>query len=227
MSFRLPPCFGYFPRIARRLSAWAASSSAALALTALATLPALAACSSDSDPPGHGTGARDDPGGACNVVTKSAPDLSASHVAECSAIEYLDNPPAGGPHYPVWAAFQSYSFAVPRGYWVHDLEHGAVVYSYNCAVSPDGCEDEVAQVQAMIDGLPADPACSGGVLRRVVLTPDPLLDVRWGVSAWGFTLRAECVDVQRFQQFYYNHFALGPEDFCNAGTNFGGTLPCQ
>jgi len=191
----------------------------------LASLLSLAACSSEGDPPGHGTGARDNPGGACNIVTGSRTDLPQTHVAACSVIEYLDNPPAGGPHYPVWAAFQSYTFPVTRGYWVHDLEHGGVVYSYNC--DPDGCADEVAQVQAMIDALPEDPQCSAASPRRVVLTPDPLLDVRWGVSAWGFTLSAECVDLQRFRDFYLNHFALGPEDLCNPGTDFGGEPPCE
>jgi hypothetical protein len=185
------------------------------------------ACSSDAPPgdvPSHGTGAADQPGGACQVEPTTATGLSQQHVDVCSDVSY-PNPPPGGPHYPVWAAFQSYSFAVPRGFWVHDLEHGAVVYSYNC--SPDDCADEVAKVQAMIDALPADPACASATPRRVVLTPDPLLDVRWGVSAWGATLRATCVDVERFRQFYLNHFALGPEDICNPGTDFGGAPPCQ
>jgi hypothetical protein len=151
-------------------------------------------------------------------------DLDQSHVAVCSEVSYPDNPPAGGSHYSQWAAFQSYSFPVPRGFWVHDMEHGAVVYSYNC---PDGCAEEVAQVQALIDTLPGDPLCSAAAPRRVLLTPDPLLDVRWGVSAWGFTLRADCVDRERFQQFYLNHFARGPENLCNPGTDFGGTPPCE
>ena len=167
----------------------------------------------------------DEPGGACEVLVKSVAGLSASHVATCSAISYADNPPAGGDHYPVWAAFQSYGFAVPRGFWVHDLEHGAVVYAYNC---PDGCSDEVATVQGLIDALPTDSTCDGeGVPRRVVLTPDPLLDVRWGVSAWGHTLRAKCVDAERFRLFYENHFGLGPEQLCNPGSTFDGIQPCQ
>ncbi len=197
------------------------------------TMGMACACSSDTEPsppaylPSHGTGAEDEPGGDCQVEPTTVTDsLSQDHVAACSEVSY-DNPPAGGPHYPQWAAFQSFTFPVPRGFWVHDLEHGAVVYSYNCSDSAEGCPEEVARVQAMIDALPGDPACSAATPRRVVLTPDPLLDVRWGVSAWGFTLRANCVDTERFRQFYLNHFARGPEDLCNAGTDFGGTPPCQ
>jgi hypothetical protein len=173
----------------------------------------------------NGATGQDVAGGACNAVIRSATGLSQMHVAECSPIDYPDEPPIGGEHYGVWAAFQSYSFPVPRGYWVHDLEHGAVVFSYNC---PDGCDDEVAQVQSLIDAFPVDPVCDGkGVERRVVLTPDPLLDVRWGISAWGHTLRADCVDEERFTQFYVNHFGRGPESICNPGSDFGGVPPCQ
>ena len=181
----------------------------------------LGCSSSDGE---QGSGGTDEPGGACNAVLKSVTGLTQQHLTQCSEIDYPDNPPAGGNHYPVWAAFQSYSYPVPRGFWVHDLEHGAVVFSYNC---PDGCADEVATVQALIDALPADPLCDGSTPRRVVLTPDPLLDVRWGLSAWGHTLRADCVDADRFRNFYLNHFGLGPEELCAAGSDFSGVPPCE
>ena len=102
------------------------------------------ACSGTTD--SHGTGGDDLAGGNCNVVPKTVSGLTASHVTQCSELDYPDNPPAGGNHYPVWAAFQTFSYAVPRGFWVHDLEHGAVVYSYNCT---DGCPDEVAAGRAV------------------------------------------------------------------------------
>ena|GEM_PF-993557 len=222
----LPEFLGFSRARSRSARAWASTLSPWLALIFLA---GASACSSDTTEPDplRGSGAADKPGGACSVETETVNDLVGTHVAECSAIEYSSNPPAGGPHYPIWAAFQTFSFPVPRGYWVHDLEHGAVVYSYNCTLFPDGCEDEVAQVQAMIDALPVDPLCLAATPRRVVLTPDPLLDVRWGVSAWGFTLRATCADIERFRQFYLNHFALGPENLCGSGTDFFGMPPCE
>jgi len=199
----------------------------ALLTVALGLLSACGSAESDSSAPAGAAGAADEAGGECNVVPKAVGGLDQTHVAVCSQITYPDNPPAGGSHYPVWAAFQSYPFPVPRGFWVHDLEHGAVVFSYNCAVSSADCAAEVARVQALIDSLPADPACSAPTPRRVVLTPDPLLDVRWGVSAWGFNLRADCVDAPRFRQFYLNHSGHGPEDFCDPGSDFGGTPPCH
>jgi len=174
-------------------------------------------------PGSQGSGHADVAGGACNVTPQSFTSLGQNHLAPCAPVSYAENPPAGGDHYWTWADFASYAFPVPRGFWVHDLEHGAVVFGYNC---PGGCADEVAEVQALIDGLPVDPLCTGATPRRVVLTPDPLLDVRWGLSAWGYTLRADCVDVERFRSFYLNHFGLAPEQLCATGSNFDGVPPC-
>lgn len=159
------------------------------------------------------------------LVEQHTPDAGV-HVAECTAIQYSTNPPCSGEHYPVWANFETFDFPVPRGYWVHSLEHGAVVYSYNC---PNGCESEVAEVQTMIDALSSDPACGTTVSRRVILVPDPLLDVRWAASSWGWTLRANCVDRTAFQQFYLDHFGNAPEDICASGgitaANAASTIP--
>src|SRR5688572_5843097 len=154
-----------------------------------------------------------DPG--CSVDVASHDLDAAIHVIECSPIAYSTNPPASGEHYPVWAAYQTYDFPVPRGYWVHSLEHGAVVFTYNC---PDGCPDEVAQVESIIASLSVDPRCVPYDLdRQVILTPDPLLDTRWAMSSWGHTLRADCIDEAAFRDFYEANVAHGPEDICGGG----------
>ncbi len=151
----------------------------------------------------------------CSVVVESHTLDAGIHVTECSHIDYSTNPPSSGMHYPVWAAYQAYDFPVPRGYWVHGLEHGAIVITYNC---PDGCPDEVAEVEAFIQTLPIDPRCiRDGLDRQVILTPDPLLDTRWAMSSWGYTLRAACVDEAAFGEFYEAHVAQGPEDICGGG----------
>lgn len=156
-----------------------------------------------------------DPVGPCDTVIETLAPTSAAHVESCSEIIYPTNPPSGGPHYPVWAAFQEYDFPVPHGYLVHAMEHGAVVFFYNC---PGGCDDEVEEVRQMIDDLPEDPLCVGtGALRRAILTPDPELDARWGAGAWGYAMRAECVDAEQMTDFYMAHEGNGPEQLCGAG----------
>lgn len=171
-----------------------------------------AASASGESPSGGSAGA--DQG--CSVEVASHELDAPIHVTECSRIDYSTNPPSSGQHYAVWAAYQTYDFPVPRGYWVHSLEHGAVVISYNC---PDGCPDEVAEIEAFIDSLPVDPRCVPYDLdRQVILTPDPLLDTRWAMSSWGHTLRAKCIDQETFRDFYESNVANGPEDICGGGS---------
>ncbi len=141
------------------------------------------------------------------------------HVTACSAVTYGSNPPSSGAHYPVWADFGVYDFALPRGYWVHNLEHGAVVVTYNC---PEGCAQEVAAATVWLAGLAPDATCPAGRV-RALLVPDPELDVRWAASSWGFTLRADCFESEAFTTFYAAHAGMPPAPeaiACGAGVDF-------
>ena len=155
-----------------------------------------------------------EPQGECNVVETAYKNGSREHIEPCSDVDYEMSPPVFGDHYPSWAAFQTYDYPVPLGYLVHPLEHGAVVVFYDC---PEDCTDEVAEAQAAIDAWPADPLCSFDIVRRVILVPRPGLGPRWGASAWGFSIKADCFDPKLFGNFYERHFGNAPEDFCNQG----------
>lgn len=173
--------------------------------TGVRTTPPPSAIDGGSDGNVIDAGALD--GNACNVVVQSAPNAGHLHTAhDCDPVSYGTNPPSSGTHYPDWAAFKTYTSPVPWGFLVHDLEHGAIVLAYNC---PEGCPDEVAEAQALIDGLGPDPAC-GGARRKTVLAPDPTLDVRWAASAWTWTLRASCFDRQAFASFATTYYE-GPD----------------
>jgi hypothetical protein len=176
----------------------------------------LLGCSDDDGPHRQSpvTPVESEPMGDCSAVLRSYSGGSAMHYAECSDIVYAMSPPVFGDHYPIWAAYKTYDYSIPLGYLVHDLEHGAVVFFYDC---PDGCNDEVAEVQAFVDTLPADPRCSQAVRVQVVLVPQPKLGARWAASAWGHSLRADCFDAEIFGQFYADHHGQGPEDLCSDG----------
>lgn len=161
-------------------------------------------------------------GGACTAVVAQHPDEGATHVDCLPVPTYRTNPPSSGNHYMIWADFKTYDTPVPWGHLVHALEHGAIVIVYNC---PDGCPDEVARAQAMIDALPypLDPAdvdvadgfaCVAPTKGRIILAPDPKLDVRWAASAWTWTLRSQCFDEDTFSAFARAHYAQGRENFC-------------
>ena len=98
---------------------------------------------------------------------------------------------------------------------MHALEHGAIVVVYNC---PGGCADELAAAQAWIDALPPEPATSpcAGDAPRVILAPDPTLDVRWAATAWTWTLRACSFDAPMFRSFFDAHYGQGRETVCRS-----------
>jgi hypothetical protein len=155
--------------------------------------------------------------GPCAAVEQQQALEGEAHVALCSPVAYRTKPPSSGNHYSTWAAYKTYASPVPEGYWVHDLEHGAVVISYACA---GGCADQIAAAEKMIASLPEDPACLAlgqHVQRRFILTPDPKLDIPFAASAWGWTLRASCFDAAAFSAFVTAHYARSPEDLCDDG----------
>ena len=74
-------------------------------------------------------------------------------------------------------------------------------------------------IQELIDELPEDPLCgaSGGPSRRIILTPDPLLETAWAAAAWGHTLTADCFAPEIFRAFVDAHYGAGPEQICADG----------
>ena len=140
----------------------------------------------------------------------SHPNEGQNHLVACSTACYGTMPPSSGNHYPSWPMYKAYDQPVPWGFLVHGLEHGSITVVYNC---PCDCPDEVAAAKAWIAALPTDARC--GAPPRVVLAPDPTLDVRWGASAWGWTLRMGAFDPATFQRFFSDHYDHGGESICD------------
>ena len=155
--------------------------------------------------------------GGCSIVVEQWALEKASHVPVGTDITWTSNPPSSGSHFPVWAAYQAFSTPVPRGYYVHDLEHGAVVLLFNCARSDAGCDELPAALQQVSDALPSDGMCTAPVRVRTVISPDPLLPTPIAAVAWGFVYRAECVDLPSLKAFAAAHYAQGPENVCANG----------
>jgi Protein of unknown function (DUF3105) len=144
---------------------------------------------------------------------------AAQHVPICSPQQYPTNPPAFGDHYPSWAKYQVWSTPVPAPFWVHNLEHGGVVVTYNCA---DGCAADVAALTSFLAARPKDPTCSDAVRNRFLVTPNAALTKRFAVSAWGVTLTSNCFDLAALGAFIDANYAKGPENLCGDGL---ATLP--
>lgn len=156
--------------------------------------------------------------GACKATITAPPLLPATHVSIGTDVTYNSNPPSSGPHYPLWAAFREYDQPVDRRFYVHDLEHGAVVLAYKCKTAAE-CPQMVEGFRKVIANIKTDPLCESPVRVRYVLTPDPLLETNVAIAAWGFTYTADCLDVPTLSAFANENYGKGPEDFCSDGVS--------
>jgi hypothetical protein len=131
----------------------------------------------------------------CGAHEESFGNLGGSHVT--GDIVYDDPPPVSGNHNPNWARWGVHSEAVPDQCFVHNLEHGGVVFLYNC---PEGCAPEVATMADFVDG-------------RVwaLLTPYADLPGRFAVVSWGHRIVSDCMDIEAFEDFYNARVNQGPE----------------
>jgi hypothetical protein len=163
----------------------------------------------------------------CTVIeTTGIPVASAKHVALCTPVDYATNPPSGGDHWPTWAAYAKHDTPVPREMYVHNLEHGAVVFAYRCASS---CPDVVKALSDTYD-LVGDGIClvPGGPVARVLLTPDPDLDTPIAITAWGKTYTATCIDKPSMKAFLVKAYGYGTEATCADGADPAGVIAkCQ
>jgi hypothetical protein len=197
----------------------------------------IASCACDDGSPGEKACLADGSGyGACDCdvpapgcaapVEAEHPIEGAQHIATCSErVAYATNPPSSGDHYPKWAAYRAYREPVQVEFLVHNLEHGSVVISHNCpgacppadAACPGLCAAAIAEAEALAAAYGPDPRCVAPVRNRLIVTPQPTLDVPFAAAAWGHTLRASCFDRAAFLRFVEAHYARGPEDICNDG----------
>jgi len=152
-------------------------------------------------------------GSACNAVIRTYPPEPASHTPMvCDPVTYGTNPPMSGMHYGVFPKSGIYDYAIPRGFWVHALEHSNVVITYSCT----DCAAEVMQAEKVVKTQPVEAACCpggdcGDATNRMLLTPDPGIPTRWAASAWGFTLTADCFEPAVFESFADQFRNQGPE----------------
>src|SRR5262245_31414021 len=138
-----------------------------------------AACSETTTPRPTGTICT-----TCGDCEEDQPVESASHLL--GTIDYPDPPPAGGDHNPCWTTWGVHTDVVPAERWVHNLEHGGVVYLYREAASDT--------LLTFVNELP-----------RTVLTGYADLPKKFGVVAWGHRLVSDCMDENAARDFYAKH----------------------
>lgn len=164
--------------------------------------------------------------GVCNAVEKNYPDEGHDHVVACSVVNYGTTPPSSGNHYAIWAAYKTYSSPIPAGFYVHNLEHGAVALFHDCG---DDCTGELATLASWVESLPVDSACSA-VPHRVIVAPYPGLGHRFALVAWTHILTMDCVDTSAMDSFYNAYYGKGLESMaCGNGVDLEapGNIPAS
>jgi len=141
------------------------------------------------------------------------------HVAAGTVITYNHNPPTSGCHYSLGVG----TAPIPPGvydpsqrnltnltpeYWVHNLEHGYIVVSYNC---PTGCSSELQSLSTWYHALPRDPG--GGVAyAKFIAVPYAAQKEKWDIESWDwFDPMGSTLRLAEVQTFYANHVNQAPE----------------
>jgi Protein of unknown function (DUF3105) len=125
------------------------------------------------------------------------PTLPVLHTNEPQT--YDGKPPTGGNHSGCWGSWGVHTTPLQPERFVHNLEHGGIVLTYNC---PDGCSKELRWMQefALTNDL-------------VVLTEYPDLTSRFGISAWNARAYSDCLSPDFVRDFYARRVDLAPEVF--------------
>jgi hypothetical protein len=112
--------------------------------------------------------------------------------------------PVSGNHWGAWAKWSTvYPKAIKRGFLLHNLEHGGIVFSYKCE------SDQGAECAAARDKLTAIAQKIGP---RVIVTPDPTQPEMFAIRAWRYGFTSSCLDDASATAFAKEHYRHGRED---------------
>ena len=112
-------------------------------------------------------------------------------------VDYADIPPASGQHNSCWGDWGVHDAELRTERWVHNLEHGGVVFLYHCEPA---CPDDVQTLAKFVSERPL-----------ALLTPYARLPTKFAVVSWGVRLLSSCLDIEAFAAFYAAHVNRGRE----------------
>ena len=133
--------------------------------------------------------------------------MTSTHIAvDSDPGEYNSDPPTSGPHYPNEAQVGFYdtnSYQYPAGYLIHNLEHGYIIFWYNCGLLDEAaCTDLKSQIKSVMDEV-------NNV--KVIAYPWDSLDVPVAMTSWGRLQKMETFDAVQARTFYTTNLNKSPE----------------
>jgi hypothetical protein len=142
---------------------------------------------------------------------QSVPIQSAAHVPEgTDPGKYSTDPPTSGPHYAEHfeaGFFEEADLAslpdYPVGYLVHNLEHGYVIFWYNCKALREGsCEGLKTEIRSVMDR-------HGGT--KLIAFPWESIEVPVVMTSWGRIQRFEAFNLSAASRFVRRNRYRAPE----------------
>lgn len=122
---------------------------------------------------------------------------------------FNSNPPAGGAHYESDFPAKFYQESdlatlpkYPEGYLVHDLEHGYVIFWYNCQSYSGDCSTLKQTIQNVMDE-------TGNT--KLIAFPWTTMDVPLAMTSWGRILKFTQPDPALMKQFVERNRYQAPE----------------
>lgn len=133
--------------------------------------------------------------------------VSAPHLAkDTNPGTYNSDPPASGKHYAETLAsgfYETNTYQNPEGYLVHNLEHGYVIFWYNCNIVPESdCSELTNSIKAVMDEVGRE---------KVIAYPWPSIDVPLVMTSWGQLEKFETFDADKVKAFYRTNLNRSPE----------------
>ena len=132
-----------------------------------------------------------------------------SHVPEgTDPGPYNTDPPSSGRHYAneMNAGFfdeGSQEPPYPAGYLVHNLEHGYVIFWYNCSsLAGQACSDLKSSIKSVMDQVDNF---------KVIAYPWPSIDLPVVLTSWGRVQRFSSFDPKQAQAFVLSNRNQAPE----------------
>jgi len=134
-------------------------------------------------------------------------DEGGGHAEDGAVLTFNHYPPSSGAHYSAPAKWGVYTTPVSEGQFVHNLEHGGVVFLYHCA---EPCPELEKQFADLYDSAPPDSTFNE---RKIVVTPYDAAKMPKPIVAlaWNHQLDLDQFDADLMLRWYRRFVNRGPE----------------
>ena len=134
------------------------------------------------------------------------------HVQDGQPVNSPSDPPTSGTHYGVSMPAGFYQTDSPEyldpthdGYLIHSLEHGYIIFWYNCDLLDEAsCSELKEDIQSVMDSFQ-------GI--KLIAFPRPTIDVPLVMTSWGYLQKFDSFDPDLAVQFIETNRPLAPEPF--------------